>query len=109
MRQNLLEINKSFKKGEPIKATLTVDDELSFINAASIGSEVQKHINEFDQLTINASIAHIDLTGIQLLYSIKKTCEKVNKSVTFKIKLGEELKGLLLKSGFSDIFEAQTN
>jgi len=109
MKQNNLEIQKGLKKGDPIKAILSIEDELSFINALTIGSEIQKHINEFDQLTIEARIAHIDLTGIQLLFSIKKTCESVNKSVIFKVKMGDELKILVLKAGFDELFENQLN
>jgi hypothetical protein len=54
------------------KATLSIDGELSFINASSVLSDVLSHMHEFDQLNIQASLAHIDLTGIQILYSIKK-------------------------------------
>jgi MFS superfamily sulfate permease-like transporter len=104
MKRNLLEIPKSFKKGEPINAILTIDDELSFINALGIATEIQKHIKEFDQLNINANIAHIDLTGIQLLYSIKKSCENNQKKVNFNIKIGQEQKDLIVKAGFNELF-----
>jgi anti-anti-sigma regulatory factor len=109
MKRNLLEIPKSLRKGELISATLTIGDELSFINASSIASEIQKHIKEFDHIIINANIAHIDLTGVQLLYSIKKSCENVKKKVTFNIKLGDELKNLITRSGFNELFETQIN
>jgi anti-anti-sigma regulatory factor len=109
MKHNSLEIQKNYKKGEIIKATLTVDDELSFINAELIASEIQKHIKEFDQLTIIANIAHIDLTGVQLLFSIKKSCENINKTVIFNVKLGTELKELIIKAGFNELFEPQMN
>lgn len=109
MKRNLLEIPKSLRKGEVINATLTIGDELSFINALSIASEIQKHIKEFDHLVINANIAHIDLTGVQLLYSIKKSCENLNKKVIFNVKIGEELKNLITRSGFIELFEPQIN
>jgi MFS superfamily sulfate permease-like transporter len=106
MKHNLLEIPKSFKKDETIKAILSIDDELSFINAPNIATEIQKHLNEFDQLNINASLAHIDLTGIQLLYSIKKSCENNQKKVNFNIKISQEQKDLILKAGFNELFES---
>jgi MFS superfamily sulfate permease-like transporter len=106
MKHNSLEIQKSFKKGEPIKATLTIDDELSFVNASGIASEIQKHIHEFDLLNINANVAHIDLTGIQLLFSIKKSCENKQKKVNFNIKMAAEQKDLIIKSGFYELFES---
>jgi anti-anti-sigma regulatory factor len=104
MKSNSLEIPKSFKKGDVIKATLTVDDELSYVNASVIASEIQKHITEFDELNINANVAHIDLTGIQLLFSIKKSCENKQKKVNFNVKMGHELKELMLKAGFNELF-----
>jgi MFS superfamily sulfate permease-like transporter len=106
MKHNSLEISKSFKKDEPINATLTVEDELSFINALGIANEIQKHLKEFNLLNINATIAHIDLTGIQLLYSIKKSCENDQKKVNFNIKMGQEQKDLIIKAGFNDLFES---
>ena len=103
MKRKALEIIKS-KKGEPTKAILYVDDELSFINALQIKDEILNNVNEFDQLLIQANIAHLDLTGVQLLYSIRKSCETFNKQVTYNIKMNEELKNLIGRSGFKELF-----
>jgi len=103
MKKRALEIPK-VKKGDPIKATLYVDDELSFINAAEIQEDILKHIKkDIDQLNIQASLVHLDLTGIQLLYSIKKTCETLNKHVTFNLRLNEDLKTLISRAGFKEL------
>lgn len=103
MKKRALEIPK-VKKGETIKATLYVDDELSFINAAEIQEDILKHVkDDFDQLNIQASLVHLDLTGIQLLYAIKKTCETFNKQVTFSMKMNEELKTLITRAGFKEL------
>jgi anti-anti-sigma regulatory factor len=107
MKRNVLEIPK-VKKGDFVKATLSVDGELSFINASSILGDIQSHMHEFDQLNIQASLAHIDLTGIQILYSIKKSCVLNQKNVIFNIKMNEELTQLVLRSGFKELFEVQT-
>lgn len=107
MKKNVLDIPKD-KKGDFIKATLSIDGELSFINAASILGDIQSHIHEFDQLNIQASLAHIDLTGIQILYSIKKSCSQNQKNVHFNIKMNEELTQLILRSGFKELFEIPT-
>jgi MFS superfamily sulfate permease-like transporter len=103
MKHIALEIPKP-KKGEPAKAILYIDDELSFINADEIKLDILKHLNEFDQLLIQANIAHLDLTGVQLLYSIQKSCETFNKQVTYNIKMNEELKNLISRSGFKELF-----
>jgi hypothetical protein len=107
MKKNVLDIPK-VKKGETIKATLIVDGELSFINSTAILGDIQTHMHEFDSIHIQASLAHIDLTGIQTLYSISKSCSMSQKKVTFNIKIGDELRQLVLRAGFKELFEVQT-
>jgi len=102
MKKRALEISK-VKKGEPVKATLYVDDELSFINTAEIQEDILKHLKGIDQLNIQASLVHLDLTGIQLLYSIKKTCATLNKQITYFIRMNEDLKTLVSRSGFKEL------
>lgn len=104
MKRRTLEIQKP-TKGEPQKATLFIEDELSFINSNDIKDEVLAHINDFDLLQIHANISHIDLTGIQLLYSIKKSCESVKKQVKFTFNMNGELKNLVIRSGFGELFD----
>jgi anti-anti-sigma regulatory factor len=65
-------------------------------------------MHEFDCLHIQASLAHIDLTGIQILYSINKSCSASQKKVTFNIKMGDELRQIVLRAGFKELFEVQT-
>ncbi len=103
MKNKALEVLKP-KKGEPSKAILYIDDELSFINADQIKQDILSHLKDFDHLLIQANIAHLDLTGVQLLYSIKKSCETFNKQVTYNVKMNEELKDLINRSGFKELF-----
>ena len=103
MKNKALEIVNS-KKGEPTKAILYIDDELSFINSEQIKQDILSHLKEFDHLLIQANIAHLDLTGVQILYSIQKTCETLNKQVTYNIKMNEELKNLISRAGFKELF-----
>jgi MFS superfamily sulfate permease-like transporter len=102
MKRKALEIPKA-KKGEPTKAILYIDDELSFINALQIKEDISSHIDDFDQLNIQANLAHLDLTGVQLLYSIRKSCETFNKQVTYNVKMNDELKYLISRSGFKEL------
>lgn len=104
MKRKTLEIQKA-AKGEVAKATLFIDDELSFINCNEIKEEVLKHLNEFDLLLIQANIAHIDLTGIQLLYAVRRSLEAINKQVKFAFRLNVELKNLVIRSGFTELFD----
>src|SRR5208283_1208241 len=104
MSHKTLEIHK-FTKDEAQIATLYIDNELSFINSNDIKDEIITHLNDFEQLNIQANIAHIDLTGIQLLYSIKKSCASVNKKVKFNFKMNSDLKNLVIRSGFGELFD----
>ena len=104
MKRKTLEIQKA-TKGESSKATLFIDDELSFINCNEIKEEVLKHMNDFEVLIIQANIAHIDLTGIQLLYAIRKSFAVVNKQVKFSFRMNSELKNLVVRSGFNELFD----
>lgn len=100
----MLEITKN-KKGEPIKAVLTLKDELSFLNSDGIAKEINSHLKEFDQLDLHINLVHIDLTGIQLIYSIKKTCDVNKKKLNVNIKMSDEIKNLVAVAGFKEIFE----
>jgi anti-anti-sigma regulatory factor len=102
MKNRTLEILKP-KKGESVKAILYVDDELSFINAAQIKDDILKQIDKFDQLIIQANLVHIDLTGVQLLYSIRNSLKILNKQVTYNIKMNEELRDLIIRTGFKEV------
>jgi len=104
MYHKTLEIHKS-TKGEVQTATLFIDNELSFINSNDIKDEILTQLNNFEHLNIQANIAHIDLTGIQLLYSIKKSCTAVNKQFKFNFKMNSELKNLVIRSGFGELFD----
>lgn len=104
MKKKALEIQKP-GKGEPTKATLYVDDELSFINCNEIKEMVINNLREFDHLFIQANIAHIDLTGIQLLYAIKRSLKLEGKQLNFSFKMNPELKTLVTRSGFTELFD----
>lgn len=103
MKRKTLEIPTP-KKGEPLRAILYIDDELSFINAAQVKDDIVSRLKEFDELLVQANLAHLDLTGVQLLYSIQKTCKTLNKRVIYNVKLNDDLKNLISKSGFKELF-----
>ena len=101
MKKGTIEIAKD--KNGASKATLKLEQELTYSNVVDLKEEVIKHLHEFDQLHIQANLVQIDLTGIQLLYSIKKTCLSAKKQVFLSIKMNEELENLLVSCGFKEI------
>ena len=101
MKKGTIEISKD--KSGISKATLKLENELTYVNVVSLKEEVMRHLPEFDQIYIQANLFQIDLTGIQLLYSIRKTCLAAKKQVVLSIKMNEELQNLLVRSGFNDL------
>lgn len=86
----------------PEKATMLFSGQL-IINHISKITEIVK-----DGLNINANLAividhpeNLDVTFIQLLYSLKNTFSAENKNVIFSAHLSEELKALVTNSGFN--------
>ncbi len=84
------------------KAMLTLADELTYSNVVDLKDEVLKHFKKFDQLHIQGDITQIDLTGLQLLYSIKKSCLQAKKTVVISLKTNSEMEILLKRSGFNE-------
>lgn len=54
---------------------------------------------------LQGNVESIDLTGIQALYSIRKSLSSKNKGLAIGIKMNEEAKNLILRAGFNEIFE----
>jgi anti-anti-sigma regulatory factor len=104
MKKNTVEIMKE-KKGEPRKGILTLEHEVTFANAKELLDNFSASGNKFDILVMQGNIDFIDLTGIQALYSIRMALKNENKSLMSGIKMNEETKNLILRSGFKEIFE----
>ncbi len=83
-------------------AIITLEEDLSINNTENNQIEtIKKTVNENNNIRIVLkNVEDIDLTVIQLLYSIKKTCEKEDKKLEFDIKLPQKLDTLLKNTGF---------
>lgn len=104
MKKNTIEIMKE-KKGEPKVGVLTLDHELTFANANELLDNYIASKDKYDSLIMQGSVDTIDLTGIQVLYSIRKSLKENNKSITLGFKVNDETKNFILRSGFKEIFE----
>lgn len=103
MKKNTIEIKE--KKGEPRKGILTLSHEITFANANELLENYIASKDKFDILVMQGSIDFIDLTGIQALYSIRKSLKQSDKAISLGIKVNEETKNLILRAGFKEIFE----
>ena len=61
-------------------------------------------VRKFEKFQINLkNVANIDLACIQLLYALRKSVGEKNKTVTFSLKLSEELNTMLMHAGFDEL------
>lgn len=104
MKKNTIEIMKE-KKGEPRKGILTLDHEVTFTNANELLDNYIATKDKFDILVMQGNVDSLDLSGIQAIYSIRKSLRESNKTLSLGIKINEETKNLILRSGFKEIFE----
>ncbi len=90
----------SEKLSQENSAIYTIANDFSIASIESIKKEIEELLTTSDKLVIKGeNIKTIDLTGIQLLYSLRHT-DKDNKKITFEITLKEEVQNLLGKAGF---------
>ena len=81
-------------------ATYTIANDFSIASIDTIKKEIEELLITSDKLVVKGEgIKTIDLTGIQLLYSLRQS-DKENKKISFEITLKEELQTLLGKAGF---------
>jgi anti-anti-sigma regulatory factor len=104
MKKNTIDIMKE-KKGEPRKGILTLENEITFANSKELLENYLASKDNFDVLVMQGNIDNIDLTGIQAIFSIRKSLAKDGKSLSLSLKMNEETQNLILRAGFKEIFE----
>lgn len=102
--KNML-IVPSKKKGEK-KVKITFKNDLTIFSIESIKDQfigaVQK--NDVIQLELK-DVKNIDLTFIQLIYSLKISSASLKKEVSVSANLSEDIKSLFSNSGISKILK----
>lgn len=87
--------------GDASTGTYTLPGDFSIAVIETVKKEIDQHLASGDHLTIKGDgIKAIDLTGIQLLYAIRKTANENSKQFTIDITLKEEAEMFLSKAGF---------
>lgn len=93
-----IQIIPSKKKGEK-KVSLVLENELTIFSIEKIREKIIESVLKYDEIDFQLkNITNMDLTFIQLFYSIKVTSEKLNKKVAFNIDLAEDVKSLFINS-----------
>ncbi|MCF6241784.1 MAG: STAS domain-containing protein [Bacteroidales bacterium] len=93
------------KKGEK-RAKIFLAGDLGIGNLEEIVGKFKDIEKNYDEIEINLNeVSVIDLSTIQLLLSMKKSCVKHKKQINFNIDLSGELNTLLETTGFLKIIK----
>lgn len=90
------------QKGGSGNYIVHIENEFNIYNVAEIKSEIESLIKKkAKRIDLELSkITSFDLSAIQLLYSLKKVN---NLDVNFKIELPDEIKNIIINSGFEQL------
>lgn len=86
------------------QSILRIEGELTLNTIEETLAEVKAIVDEHQNLLIELrQIDNLDLTGVQLLYAIKKTAEASKKTINYSIELPDELSTIINHAGFNDL------
>lgn len=93
-----IQIKPSKKKGEN-KVSIILKNELTIFSIEQLQSKIIETVKKYDEIEFNLNdISNMDLTFIQLFYSIKRTADKQKKKVSFTDNLADDVKSLFINS-----------
>ncbi len=90
MSKSNIQIKTSTKKGVK-KAKVLLTDELNIYTIEGIKEEIINIVKRYDEIEFSTKdVKNMDITFVQLFYSIITSVKDKGKKVTFDIKLPEE-------------------
>ena len=85
-------------------AKVNLSGELTLISLEKIIPELKSIVSKYQSIVfIIENIKEIDLPGIQLFYSLKKTAETTNKNIDLKFDLSQDIIEKIKISGFESL------
>ncbi len=86
------------------KVEITINKELTLNNSSETQKEFLSLIDKYDEFILKTNeIENFDLSGIQLLFSLKQTLEKKGKKLILQINLPGDLKSITDHAGFTNL------
>lgn len=86
-------------------SNIEIQGNLTINNSESIKKKLIEALNNFNELNITLkNINKIDISIIQLFYSLNKICNEKNKKIIFGTYFSDEISELLKHSGLDKIF-----
>jgi anti-anti-sigma regulatory factor len=100
-----IQVKPSNKKNEN-KVIIDLSDELTIYTIESIKDVIINNVKKYENIEINASnIKNMDLTFLQLIYSIQCTCKDKGKTLILNVNINDENKILLNNTDTSRILK----
>lgn len=103
-RNNNIKVT-SVKNNGSKSASILLEGDLTLNTLPKTKERIATAINNYDALNIEVkNIDSFELPWIQLLFAIKKTSQKLNKSITFNISLPENVRTIVEHAGFNHLY-----
>lgn len=92
------------KRKKVRKVKVEIEGDLSIINIYKVKKEIISVFENFDVVDINLDkIVNMDMSCVQLLLAVKMYYSSLDKEITLRINLPEELKSVIANSGFKSL------
>jgi anti-anti-sigma factor len=105
--QKVISDIKISKSGKKNTCTISLEGELTLNNVASIKKEMIEALEKCDSLQLRIhKVTSIDLSWIQLLHSLKKTCKDSGKHIAIEMILNPDAELLFARTGFGSLLES---
>ena len=102
-KDKIIQIIPSKDKAEK-RVTILFENDLSLSTIENIIEKVKEAFTNYNFLDINLrNVNNMDLSYIQLFYSIKATAKKLNKIVSFDAQISDELRLLYNNSDMNKV------
>lgn len=98
--------NKSKTENGLKKNIITVEGDLALQNSAELKEKLWQTLKSNDIIHLQAkNVTDIDITFLQLVYSLRKTAATMNKTITLDIELPQKVFDLIERLGFAAVIK----
>jgi ABC-type transporter Mla MlaB component len=106
MKKAISDITTS-KSGRQKVGSISLEGELTLNHITALKKEMMDALETCDSLKLKIqNVTSVDLSWIQLLQSIRKTCRDSGKNVAIEMILNSDAELLLARTGFSSLLES---
>lgn len=95
---------KNTSPTEKTETPVVISEGITITNVNEIRKKLQRYFKGKNNPIVKLhNIVHLDLAGIQLLHSLKKTCIQQNKKLRLEMNFSNDIIALLNNSGFNNL------